>query len=202
MSLRLADGAIEEVAAAHADKLPRFLPRDLPRELLSDRRAIFAASSDFWDNLRVPLEFRPLASKRLESVFWHVGSKFPGSTWVSKSKHSRFAQDARGICHRWFAIGLGEPLELLMAAVMEGNDIQSEWPTKASRALMDAEKLREASEAGLNCEACSMSVLDPEDPQFDEKANTIAQLCHGGVRIPSGCPHISCVHIDTAPAID
>lgn len=89
---------------------------------------------------------------------------------------------------------------MLKAAVMEVKDIQSEWPTKASRALMHAERLREASEAGLNCEVCTMPVLHPDDPQFAEKANEIAQLCHGGVRIPSGCPHICCA--DMAPAID
>ena len=80
---------------------------------------------------------------------------------------------------------------MLKAAVLEGKDIQSEWPTKASRALMHEERLREASEAGLNCEVCTMSVLHPDDPQFAEKANDIAQLCHGGVRIPCGCPHTS-----------
>ena len=198
MSLRLADGAIEEVAAAHADKLPQ----KIPSEVLRDRRAIFAASPDLWDKLGVPLEFRPLASKRLESLFWYVGSQFPGSTWVSESKHSRFARDRRGVSHRWFAIGFGGPLGLLKAAVLEGKDLQSEWPTKASRALMHEERLREASEAGLNCEVCNMPVLDPDDPQFGEKANEIAQLCHGGVRNPSGCPHICCAAVGTAPAID
>ena len=91
---------------------------------------------------------------------------------------------------------------MLKAAVLEGKDIQSEWPTKASRALMHEERLREASEAGLNCEVCNMPVLDPDDPQFGEKANEIAQLCHGGVWIPSGCPHICCAADGTAPAID
>ena len=58
-----------------------------------------------------------------------------------------------------------------------------------SRTDHNEERLREASEAGLNCEACNMPVLHPDDPRFEEKANAIAQLCHGGVRIPSGCPH-------------
>ena len=91
---------------------------------------------------------------------------------------------------------------LLKVAVLEVKDIQSVWQTKASRALMHTERLREASEAGLNCEVCNMPVLHPADPQFEEKANEIAQLCHGGVRIPSGCPHICCAAVGTAPAID
>jgi hypothetical protein len=92
---------------------------------------------------------------------------------------------------------------LLKAAVnMEVKDIQSVWQTKASRALMHAERLREADEAGLNCEVCTMPVLHPDDPQFVEKANEIAQLCHGGVRIPSGGPHICCADVGTALAID
>ncbi len=91
---------------------------------------------------------------------------------------------------------------LLKVAVTEVKDIQSVWQTKASRALMHTERLREASEAGLNCEVCNMPVLHPADPQFEEKANEIAQLCHGGVRIPSRCPHICCADIDTARALD
>jgi hypothetical protein len=101
---------------------------------LHEAMAIFAASSDFWDRLGVPLECRAPASKRLEGVFWHVGSKVPGSAWVSKSHFARFARDSRGNAHRWFAIQLGEPLGLLKAAVMEGEDKQSEWQNSASLA--------------------------------------------------------------------
>lgn len=187
MSLRLADGAIEEVAAAHADKLPRERP---PAVLNGHPTAIFAASPDLWDKLGVPVEFRPLTSTRLEGVFWHVGSTFPGSVWVSKRHFSRL-RGSGGTKHRWFAIQLGEPLVLLKQAILEGEAKQSAWQTAASAAQIDKEKLRVASEAGLNCEVCTMSVLRPDDPQFAEKANDIAQLCHGGVRIPCGCPHTS-----------
>lgn len=80
---------------------------------------------------------------------------------------------------------------LLKQAILEGEAKQSAWQTAASAAQIDKEKLRVASEAGLNCEVCTMSVLRPDDPQFAEKANDIAKLCHGGVRIPCGCPHTS-----------
>ena len=46
---------------------------------------------------------------------------------------------------------------------------------------MQKELLREVSlEGQLNCPACTMPLLDPVDPQYDQKATLIVTVCHGG----------------------
>jgi hypothetical protein len=59
---------------------------------------------------------------------------------------------------------------------------------KRSKDCIDKEVLRALAEAGkTRCDVCSMPLLDPDDPEFDRKANEFEQLARSDHRCGDGC---------------
>ena len=89
----------------------------------------------------------------------------------------------KGKKHQWYAIQKNAPLGQLRKMAVEGKDpaAMKRMRSASSRSLMQTELLRGVSlEGQLNCPACTMPLLDPVDPQYDQKATLIVTVCHGG----------------------
>ena len=148
--------------------------------------------------MEVPLDCRISASKNLQGFIWQVGQEIPESTWVSEPGFSRFYRAPSAEAkHRWYAVSEAA-LEKLQEVVKRPEAMQTNWQTRASRAFMCVDGLRKASASGLNCEKCSMPVLNPDIPRFEERANAIAHLCHsdGFPALALACPQCSALTLD------
>jgi hypothetical protein len=95
--------------------------------------------------------------------------------------HLRMSRDRRGPSFNWFTIAESS-LEAFKANAMEASkDNNLETMTAAlAQAKMDPVKLANAigEDGNTNCGSCTMSILDPKDSQFSDKASLIAKLCH------------------------
>jgi hypothetical protein len=54
--------------------------------------------------------------------------------------------------------------------------LETNWQSRASRAMMDPVSLRKAGDADLNCELCRMPVLNPDLPHYEETAVNLCEL--------------------------
>ena len=142
---------------------------------------IFADTPDVMRDLGVPStrEGKRGALQILRTLGASMGLDHAGK--FEYHTHLRMSHDRRGDCFNWFAIAESS-LEAFKANAMEASkDNNLETMTAAlAQAKMDPVKLANAigEDGNTNCGSCTMSVLDPQDSQFSDKASLIAKLCH------------------------
>ena len=107
----------------------------------------------------------------------------------SSGRHVSAEDGSPGERLNWFAIAGPSVGAFKEAARYAARGNLGEMTTKVSMSKVDKKSLASASnnKTSLNCKVCTMSLLDADDPQFEDKVGAIARVCHGGDLEPCSC---------------